>query len=169
MTTGKRTTNLIGRALGIILLIPGLLQVPLPQADFHIIRHHHGAGEVCPQHDHLLRWHPQAADGQDVAVLHWHWLLPKSLDPSRVDNTPSLHAHDVDPVQPEMAAGRLLVREDRGRDARLDLTATLGLLDSSLVWSPLVPPPNLQAVRRLTAPRDGAPLAPLACFVRWNC
>lgn len=62
---------------GTALLILGLLHVPLPQADYHNLRHHDGAGEICPLHNHLLRWHPRAASEKDVAVLHWHWVLPQ--------------------------------------------------------------------------------------------
>ncbi len=62
---------------GIALLILGLFRVPLPQADYHNLRHHDGAGEICPLHNHLLRWHPRAASEKDVAVLHWHWVLPQ--------------------------------------------------------------------------------------------
>src|SRR5437870_4630597 len=64
------------RCLGIGLLILSLGHTPLPQADFHNIRHHDGPGELCRYHDHLLRWHPDAALADDVAVLHWHWVLP---------------------------------------------------------------------------------------------
>ena len=72
------------RLLGIVLLIPGLLRIPLPQVDYHNIRHHDGAGEFCPYHDHLLRWHPTASQNEDVAMLHWHWLVPQSPRDSRV-------------------------------------------------------------------------------------
>ena len=65
-----------GCRLGIILLILSMVHTPLPQPDFHNIRHHDGQGEVCEHHDHLLRWHPGATVASDVAVLHWHWFLP---------------------------------------------------------------------------------------------
>jgi hypothetical protein len=84
-----------GRTLGIALLILSLGHTPLPQPDFHNIRHHDRPGEVCEYHDHLLRWHPGAAGARDVAVLHWHWFLP---DPSAADPVPegsglAIHAH----------------------------------------------------------------------------
>ena len=66
------------RRFGVVLLALGLFRVPLPQADFHNIRHHDGTGEVCPHHDHLLRWHPKASQNEDVAMLHWHWFVPQS-------------------------------------------------------------------------------------------
>ncbi|MFO0952138.1 MAG: hypothetical protein U0835_13510 [Isosphaeraceae bacterium] len=59
-----------------LLLALGLVHVPLPQPDFHNIRHHDSPGELCEHHDHLLRWHPDAGSATDVAVLHWHWVLP---------------------------------------------------------------------------------------------
>jgi hypothetical protein len=76
--TFRRPSRRSGTQLpGIVLVILGLLRVPLPQADYHNIRHHDGAGEICPHHDHLLRWHPRAGGEKDVAVLHWHWVLPQ--------------------------------------------------------------------------------------------
>ncbi len=158
-----------------MLLIPGLLQIPLPQADFHIIRHHHGAGEVCPQHDHLLRWHPQAGDceGQGVAVLHWHWLLPKSLDPSLLDDdaraAPSLHAHEADSSRPEPAA-TMIAREDRGREAgRLAEGLAFDLASSPIAWAnlplPTIPPSPPQG----TSPGPFAAAPGLSSLARWNC
>ncbi len=64
------------RRLAIGLLIASIVHVPLPQADFHNVRHHDAPGEVCPLHDHLLRWHPAADVDDDVAIVHWHWFIP---------------------------------------------------------------------------------------------
>jgi hypothetical protein len=85
------------RGLGIVFLILSLGHTPLPQPDFHNIRHHDGPGQVCDHHDHLLRWHPGAGVARDVAILHWHWFLPTS-DPSGPpsDDRPALHAHVAD-------------------------------------------------------------------------
>ena len=47
-----------------------------PRPTIHNIRHHDAPGEVCPYHDHLLRWHPWADSDDDVALLHWHWFVP---------------------------------------------------------------------------------------------
>ena len=89
-------TTWSGRTVGITLLILGLVHAPLPEPDFHNIRHHDGAGEVCEHHDHLLRWHPGAGVASDVAVLHWHWFLPGS-DPSPDGSSgPAVHAHAPD-------------------------------------------------------------------------
>lgn len=64
------------RRLAIGLLITSVVHVPLPQADFHNVRHHDSPGEACPYHEHLLRWHPRADRAADVAFLHWHWFVP---------------------------------------------------------------------------------------------
>lgn len=59
--------------LWVALLIFCLTKAPLPAADFHAIRHFHGRGQLCPMHDHLVRWH-----SSDVlterSVLHFHWV-----------------------------------------------------------------------------------------------
>src|SRR3954454_10253369 len=86
--------------LGIIFLIFSLVHPPLPQPDFHNIRHHHAPGEICDHHDHLLRWHPGAGQADDVAILHWHWFLPTSgptdAPPAGDEDRPPLHAHVSD-------------------------------------------------------------------------
>jgi hypothetical protein len=81
--------------VGIILLILSLVHAPWPQADFHNVRHHDQGGQVCEYHDHLLRWHPDASQADDVAVLHWHWVLPSSdpMDKGHNGDGPALHAH----------------------------------------------------------------------------
>ena len=82
------------RRLGIMIVILGLVHTPLPQPDFHNIRHHDGAGEVCEHHDHLIQWHPGAGIASDVAVLHWHWFLPSppGTDPSPPGSGLAVHA-----------------------------------------------------------------------------
>src|SRR3954465_7953047 len=87
-----------GRTGRVILLILGLVHTPLPQPDFHNIRHHDAPGEVCDHHDHLLRWHPGAGQADDVAVLHWHWFVPPSgaSDAPPTQDGPALHAHVSD-------------------------------------------------------------------------
>jgi hypothetical protein len=83
------------RTLGITLLILSLVHAPLPQADFHNVRHHDQVGQVCEYHDHLLRWHSDAGQAEDVAILHWHWILPSSgpIDQSHTGDGPALHAN----------------------------------------------------------------------------
>ncbi len=95
-----RSTHRQGiRSLGIALLILGLVPIPLPQIDFHNIRHHDGAGESCEFHDHLLVWHPDAGLSEDVAVWHCHWLLASlnSTDMEPSGDGPAAHAHVPDP------------------------------------------------------------------------
>ena len=75
--TSRQPANQRGsRALGIGILILSVVHVPLPQADYHNIRHHDLPGEICGYHDHLLRWHPSADLDDDVTMLHWHWFVP---------------------------------------------------------------------------------------------
>jgi hypothetical protein len=96
------------RTVGAALLIAAVARVPLPMLDFHSIRHHDGPNGVCEHHDHLLRWHPDAVAVADVAVLHWHWLMPMGLgDESGADGSrPRIHAH-----VPDLAMGGLGVAE----------------------------------------------------------
>jgi hypothetical protein len=159
------------QVVGIIMLIPGLLHVPLPQADFHVIRHHHKVGEVCPHHDHLLRWHPQADEAEDVAVLHWHWLLPEPLDLTPDGPAPILHAHVVDSLQPEWNADQPALSPD-ARDrasassdlaSRLDLALIgVALNDSARPDQPCPGPGARRA-------NDAPPRTALSRLVRWNC
>jgi hypothetical protein len=126
------------RRLGIALLILSLVHTPLPQLDFHNIRHHDGPGEVCEHHDHLLRWHPGAGRAADVAILHWHWLLPDSapIDVTPSGGGPALHAHvpdwqgatwDEGPVVVPDARSRPLDRPAAGPLAAMSLDLPAGL------------------------------------------
>ncbi len=113
------------RLAWITMLIPGFLRVPLPQADFHNIRHHHGVGEVCPHHDHLLRWHPTASQNDDVAIVHWHWILPRTGDPGDSStgdhDDPAapprllLHAYHLDCLEPDWSGEPVIGPDQRGR------------------------------------------------------
>lgn len=167
-----RPMMIVGQWLGIALMIPGLLRVPLPQVDFHIIRHHHGAGEVCLQHDHLLRWHPQAAEDGDVAVLHWHWFLPHCLDSALAEDrgdAPVLHAHAVDgfvecfwsPSPAVSVDARDGASERSSRGTPLDLA----WIDAGRI---ALRPPRV-ADTRPTPWNDPAAFPPPAGLVRWNC
>jgi hypothetical protein len=94
--TSRRLVRQRGiRWLGIASLILSLVHAPLPQPDFHNIRHHDGPGEVCEYHDHLLRWHPDARSAENVAILHWHWFLPTVPDGAAAPGDPgaAVHAH----------------------------------------------------------------------------
>ena len=121
-----------------ILLVLGLVRVPFPQADYHNVRHHHAAGEVCPHHDHLLRWHPAASQNEDVALLHWHWFLPNSQDSGRDpddENPPekpasgtAIHAHLYDGMEPDWGGDLVIRPSARGRCLHVadsGLTATI--------------------------------------------
>jgi hypothetical protein len=94
MTSRRRGFSHRVRGLGIGLLILSMGHTPLPKADFHNIRHHDGPGQICRYHDHLLRWHPSDDLAEDVAVLHWHWFLPRpgDSDPSPEGQPTAVHS-----------------------------------------------------------------------------
>jgi hypothetical protein len=160
-----------GRRLGIVLLILGLVRTPLPQPDYHNIRHHDSPGEVCEHHDHLLRWHPGAGRADDVAILHWHWFFPATdpFDLRPAGNGPAVHAHVVDwqaatwEDGPNLSAapparGTLTLQPAPGpTSVTLPALATTTLVATSC-----------RPARSFSA--TFAPAAPLAClFQRWDC
>lgn len=167
-----RPSNVGWQLVGIIMLIPGFLHVPLPQADFHIIRHHHGVGEVCLQHDHLVRWHPLADESEDVAILHWHWLLPQELDLMLGDAAPALHAHVVDSLQPEWNGDQGIVSSEGrvGIAAADDLASwlDLALIGAASVDSISLASADDSAVARCTR-GDAFNGAAISRLARWNC
>ena len=152
MSLSRSARHRGARGLGIILLILGLVHTPLPEPDFHNIRHHDAPGEVCDHHDHLLRWHPGAGLADDVAVLHWHWFLPDSGHSDTRDGTAAIHAHvagwdapaylHAEARHPRRIAARALVSPfdpliwERPRTERLFVRA-----EAAAVWPPL--PPSL--------------------------
>ena len=162
------------------MLILSAIHIPLPQADYHNIRHHDAPGEICPYHDHLLRWHPTAASADDVALLHWHWFLPlvqPSAAPGGADDEhrapgsgPALHAHLGDWPEPDWGSDPVIRPESRGRFLEQlglglfgagsgSITAQFAAVDpepSSLSPNPASEP------ARVRAPRT-------ALFQRWNC
>lgn len=158
------------RGLGIILLILSLMHTPLPQPDFHNIRHHDGAGELCEHHDHLLRWHPGAGLAEDVAVLHWHWFVPTS-EPAETPSHdgPALHAHvsdwfasswDTAPRVVPDSSSRLIVRPP------LHLLSTAPADLAGLGWA-LALPARPGPSRPHTSGATAAPLNSL--LQRWVC
>jgi hypothetical protein len=158
-------------SLGVTLVILGLVHMPLPQPDFHNIRHHDGAGEVCEHHDHLLRWHPGAGQAADVAVLHWHWFLPlaEGADASSEPSRPAIHAHVADW---QASCWEVAPRISADTTARI-MTAPESSSDCSLSMLPATTSP---AAQRPGGPRvhsfsaTFAPSAPLPClFQRWVC
>ena len=120
MTSRRKSDRRGLRSLWIGLLILGAIHIPLPQADYHNVRHHDAPGEICPYHDHLLRWHPWAAENQDVSLLHWHWFVPLVEPGARQlgddehrppGSGPALHAHVGDWPEPDWT-GTPMIRPD---------------------------------------------------------
>jgi hypothetical protein len=172
MLSCRSAQHRVVRGPGVIALILALVHTPLPQPDFHNIRHHDGAGEVCEHHDHLLRWHPTAGADDDVATLHWHWFLPtgEPFDGSTEHAGPAVHAHVVDWQASTWEGGDPLVSADAAsrligpHEPPTDL-AFLALPNASI---PAVPVPGDSRVRAFSA--TFAPSAPLSCLLQhWNC
>jgi hypothetical protein len=154
-----------------MLLILGLVHAPLPQPDYHNVRHHDGAGEVCEHHDHLLRWHPGAGRAADVAMLHWHWFFPATnpWDLPGEGNGPAVHAHVVDwqaatwDDRPQMSA-------DTTARGTLALTPAPGLMPLALpmLATTAQVAPGCRQARTFSATfARSATLASL--FQRWDC
>jgi hypothetical protein len=166
--------------LGIGMLILSVIHVPLPQADFHNIRHHDGPGQICIHHDHLLRWHPLAESNEDVALLHWHWFVPaielgnpnqqSDDDNHRPGSGPALHAHVGDGLQPDdwrsepvlqpASGGRLLVHIALGHTAACSADFSVPVAadsESARLFGPS------------HGPVDGLRAARTALVERWNC
>jgi hypothetical protein len=176
----RRPNGRVVRALGIGILIFGVIHVPLPQADFHNIRHHDGPGELCPFHDHLLRWHPSATSAADVSILHWHWFIPQrelgdhQERPGETNrgplSVPLLHAHLPNALLPDWP-GELVTSLD-GR-SRLAGQVTLAFLTSS---SPLhsnelaaLDPSSRRSCSLSYECCGGLRAERSAMFQRWNC
>jgi hypothetical protein len=168
------------RLLTIALSIPGLFRVPLPQADFHNIRHHDGAGEVCPYHDHLLRWHPTANQNDDVAVLHWHWFVPRSEardpfggssnGPPDPGTGPSLHAYLANCLEPDWKRDPVIRPEGRGRFLQHPASG-LSLINLAAESTPLTlaaSRPSL-AHASISSALVGLRAGLFGLHQRWNC
>ena len=96
------------RIAGVAWLILATLHVPLPQPDYHSLRHHDRCdGEICARHNHLLRWHSGNASGDEQAVFHWHWVWPgkggaeTGFDPDPAGHA-GLHADSDDWQEPSL-------------------------------------------------------------------
>ena len=161
------------RGLGIIALIFGLVHMPLPEPDFHNIRHHDAPGEVCEHHDHLLRWHPGAGIADDVAVLHWHWFLPVEgpFDPSPEHSGPALHAHMADWQASNWEDGPRISADTSSRVAasfKIPIVPSLAMLNLPDTAIAVVLGPR--AGRSRTFGATFAPHADLSCLLqRWVC
>lgn len=172
MLMWRRTRNQRrARSLAVSLLILALLPTPWPKVEFHNVRHHDGTGQVCEYHDHLLRWHPDATSGEDVAVLHWHWAWPAqgTDDPSHGGAGPRLHAH-LTPDAAPAAEPTPALRADA--PARLLPPQTLAV---EAAFAAAVPPPDplmlrLGPPRALTFQGTFAPRTSLTARLhRWSC
>jgi hypothetical protein len=129
--SGSRYRRL--RIAGYFLLIIGLVHAPLPQADFHVIRHQDAPGQICEHHDHLLRWHSGTTAAVDVAVLHWHWIAPPAaLGDSHSTPGPKIHAHTDDWLAPSPDPGPPIVRDNSSRPLDLSACPALMAFDSWL-------------------------------------
>ncbi len=177
MASRRRADRRGLRVLGIALLILGTIRIPLPQADYHNVRHHHAPGEVCVYHDHLLRWHPSADTAADVPILHWHWVAPlidpgaaTSGDAEHGTTGPSLHAHLGDWPAPDWTGTPVLSPDSRGRlvdfltlghSTPNSLACHANLLDADPGSGPFLAWNSSCAA----GPRPSS----LILFSRWNC
>ena len=171
----RLTDTRAGRWVGAALLSLSLVHTPLPQPDFHKVRHHDAPGEVCERHDHLLRWHPRSAASEssprDVAVLHWHWFFatPDGSDPAPESAGKAVHAHTQDWSAGSWDDGRAVTAVASAESSRsmVDLPAfAFGSpeFDARPAFSPLLMRPS-GASRAPVAPRP--PLA--SVLQRWAC
>ena len=172
MPTSRWVSHPRARIVGISFLILGLVHAPWPQADFHNVRHQDEPGQVCEHHDHLLRWHPDAGQAEDVAVLHWHWFLPTS-DPSEFGHAgdgPMIHAHVGGWDAPSPDSGPLVAPDRSSRPLDIPPPCPLALGDAPFARA--VDGQGLQAGPRLArsfgatfAPR----ISPASRLQRWSC
>jgi hypothetical protein len=166
--------------LGIGILILSVVHVPLPQADYHNIRHHDAPGEICGYHDHLLRWHPSADLDDDVTMLHWHWFVPiveygdhrqrPDDGQHRPGSGPSVHAQLGDWPAPDWRGDAVVRPDSRGR--LLDRLVE-GLSDASLAHSAdqlILLGPNKARFQAQDRDGTGGLRAPRTTLLqRWNC
>jgi hypothetical protein len=167
------------RNLGIAMVILSVVHVPIPQVDYHNIRHHDAPGETCLLHDHLLKWHPLADFDDDVTLLHWHWFVPlvepghhhqlPEGDHPRPGSGPAFHAHLGDGLQAEDWRGEPGMQPDsRGRLLERITLSSSAPCPGLLLDQVSDPEPN-----RLSGctfgPADGLRAARTALFQRWNC
>lgn len=166
------------RVLGISLLILGTIRIPLPQADYHNVRHHDEPGEVCLYHEHLLRWHPSTVGAADVPVLHWHWVAPligpgtwpEGGDTGGPGSGLAMHAHFGDWPGPDWTGGADLTADLRGRPLE-------SLILGRSVPSPIflhAPPTDFNAgfaefPAGNTSGVSGPRASDLSRLSRWNC
>jgi hypothetical protein len=167
------------RILSIGIVVLSVVHIPLPQADYHNVRHHDGPGEICAHHDHLLRWHPSADTSADLALLHWHWFLPL-LEPAnphersdddhhRPGSGPALHAHVGDGLVPDEWRGEPVI-EPAGSWRLIDqLVIDISVVNADHLSVPfsIGAPPGVRFGRAGLAGQTRAQRT--AFFQRWNC
>lgn len=168
------------RRLGIGVLILSSIRIPLPQADYHNIRHHDGPGEVCVYHDHLLRWHPAADRSADVSMLHWHWFLPvvepgaggaAGNDENRSPlSGPALHAHLGDWPDHDWTGTPLIRPDIRGRSLDVSTLRLAGIGQAGCTSSVLTvdPGPPMHSAGALSCAAT-ARASVHTLTSRWNC
>ena len=178
--TARRNDHRFGTRIlltGIVIL--SVIHVPLPQADYHNVRHHDGSGEVCEHHDHLLRWHPSADSNADLALLHWHWFLPL-LEPAnphersdddhhRPGSGPGLHAHVGDGLVPEDWRGESVIQIAGAWQLIDELALDLASMSAD---GPFASPGTTSIAGALAGrafPTLGVCAQRAAGFQRWNC
>jgi hypothetical protein len=158
------------------MLIASVVRVPLPQADYHNIRHHDAPGEICLFHDHLLRWHPSAASDADVALLHWHWFVPlaEPNDPNQRDGDdhqgPALHAHFSDWPAPDWLDEPVISPNVHGRFTE-NLALALASADCAYLASHFAPTSSELGFFSVSpqGAADGLRAERSALLQRWNC
>ena len=160
------------RTLAVSLLIFALLPTPWPKVEFHNVRHHDAPGQVCEYHDHLLRWHPDAGNAEDVAVFHWHWAWPSKTpsESGHEGNGLRLHAYLADDALPSTNSAPMIVADT---SARLSVAPVVAA--PSLVIAFPLPSLDLVALRSSALPPStfGATFAPRTSLTsrlhRWSC
>jgi hypothetical protein len=160
------------RVVWVALAALSLLHAPLPQPDFHNVRHHDAPGEVCEYHDHLLRWHPGAAGASDVAVLHWHWFVPSppADGATPADDGPAVHAHAPTWLAASWDDAPRVTPDTSTRLAPRPLPCPLDLPLVLLSGTPSGAPSGAGAGPPLAFGATFAPGVSLASLLhRWNC
>ena len=154
------------------LLILALLPTPWPKVEFHNVRHQDESGQVCEFHDHLLRWHPDASSGDEVAVLHWHWGWPPRVDDpaNHADDTPRLIGHLPDVALPTTEPISAIVADPSTRE--LSMTTFESSFGSCVFghFTPDLPLIGLGQSPALTFSATFAPRTSLTARLhRWSC
>jgi hypothetical protein len=126
------------RCLSVTLVILSLAHVPLPVADFHVIGHLDGVGQLCPLHDHLLRWHA-SGNQSEKPVLHFHWAFLSTPAPDAGTPGRALRADAVDPldIKPgELQQESAVAASVRPPVEKLAPALFIGLLSEPLAGGP---------------------------------